>query len=140
MFELLRHYFLKNLRFIFRFILVGCTTFCLNIFLTWIFYSRLNYDYKIAISFSYILTVAAHFLLNKFFTFNGIENNISGDGIRYLFMLIINYLITLAVSIVVVGILGFSPFISIPISTIFVAASSFLLMRHFVFVVRGSLK
>ena len=130
-------YLNKNSNFILRFILVGCVTFCLNICLTWVFYDGLNIDYKIAISIAYGFTVVMHFSLNKFFTFNSAKHSIVNDGIRYALMLLVNYLVTLVLSIIFVGMFGLSPYLSIMISTIVIASSSFLLMRHLIFHMQG---
>lgn len=62
------------------------------------------------------------------------------DTTKYLIMLFANYLITLSVTTVTVELLRLNPYFGIVFSTFATTFSSFLLMKHFVFVREESIK
>jgi len=100
----------------------------------WLFYGKARLDYRIAVTCAYCITVIAHFMLNRSFTYRQKGGAVFPDTTKYLMMLFANYLITLSVTTVTVELLGLTPYYGI-VSSVFVTAfSSFLLMKHFVFV------
>jgi len=118
---------------IIRFILVGATTFFQNMALIWLFYENFGFDNRISVSGAYVITVATHFLLNRSFTYSRSAKTVGLDLVKYSVMVFVNYLITLAISIVVVEFLGLSIYLGGMISIFFNGLSSFLIMNHFVF-------
>ena len=123
-----------------RFGTVGLVTFAINLSMVWVFYGKAKIDYRISVSFAYILTVVAHFFLNRSFTFRQESDNTVFDVAKYGIMLILNYVITLIVNTLTVELLGLTPYFGIIFSTFFTALSSFLLMKHFVFIGSGGTK
>ena len=131
---IISHYINQHKSYIFRFAIVGIFTFGVNNLFFTIFNSFFNLNYKLAITFSYFLTVAIHFLLNHFFTFMGkVQVKIFYKFSKYLLMLILNYFITLVVVANTVDVFGLSPYFGIIFSTGATAISSFTIMNHFVF-------
>ena len=116
-----------------RFVFVGVLTFVLYFLLFRILYGSAGLDYKIAITVAYAVTVMCHFLLNRFFTFNARQRSLGLHAGRYSFMLLLNYFITLCIMWTVVEIVRISPYYGAVASTAVTAASSFLVMKHFVF-------
>lgn len=116
-----------------RFIIVGVATFFINMFSVFCFYGLLHEDYRIAISFAYVVTVCCHFTLNKAFTFQARERKLLQSAPRYGLMLVLNYFITLFASWLIVGVIGAPPYIGVIASTGGTALSSFFVMKYFVF-------
>lgn len=119
---------------LFRFFIVGVTTFALNFCLVWLFYGKAALDYRIAVSCAYFITVVAHFILNRSFTYGQKGGSIAPDTLKYCIMLLANYLITLSITTATVELAKLTPYYGIIFSTFATAFSSFLLMKHFVFV------
>ena len=113
--------------------MVGILTFTLNIILLWFFYSYMKANYVVAISFAYVLTVVLHFILNRNFTFQIKQSSIPLQGLRYTFLLGGNYLSTMAIGWLVVGLFQLTPYVSVLLSTAIISISNFLLMKNFVF-------
>ncbi|MGH8557619.1 MAG: GtrA family protein [Methylococcales bacterium] len=125
---------------ILRFCIVGVVTFVLNFFLIWLFYGKAEWDYRVAVSCAYVVTVSAHFLLNRSFTYGHRGGSVTFDSARYLFVLFVNYLITLGITSATVEAFGLSPYHGVIFSVMVTAFSSFLLLKHFVFVYRSIAK
>jgi len=128
-----RLYFEKYKWHLIRFGLVGVATFFLNISLIWLLYENVGLDNRISVSGAYIITVAAHFLLNHSFTFRQKVETVRLDFMKYAIMVTFNYMITLIVSIVVVELFGLSIYLGGIFSVFVTGFTSFLLMNHFVF-------
>lgn len=127
--------YIKNHRWqLVRFCIVGLSTFALNFFLVWLFYGKAGLDYRITVTCAYFITVIAHFMLNRSFTYRQKGGAVFPETTKYLMMLFANYLITLSVTIVTVELLGLTPYYGIVFSVFATAFYSFLLMKHFVFV------
>ena len=117
-----------------RFSMVGLITFVLNFFLVWVLYGQAGLDYRLAVSCAYLLTVLAHFALNRSYTYGHEGGSVAPDTARYCIMLIVNYLITLSITTLSVELLSLTPYFGIVFSIFGTAFSSFLLMKHYVFV------
>ncbi len=123
-----------------RFVIVGIVTFAINLSMVWIFYGKAKLDYRIAVSIAYIITVVIHFFMNRSFTFRQESDKAVFDVVKYSTLPILNYIITLIVNTFTVELLGLTPYFGIFFSTLFTAISSFILMKHFVFVRIGGSK
>lgn len=121
-----------------RFVVVGGSTFALYFLLFRVLYGEIGLGYKVAISFAYVVTVCCHFLLHRSFTFGAGRRGMGIHLGRYGAMLVLNYLTTLAVMWTVVEVLQVSPYWGPLASTGLTAASSFFVMKHFVFVSGGA--
>jgi putative flippase GtrA len=121
-----------------RFVIVGISTFVLYFLLFRVLFGGLGLGYKGAITIAYAVTVMCHFLLNRFFTFNVEQRDLGLHAGRYILMLLLNYLITLAVMWTIVEVVGISPYFGAVVSTLVTAASSFFVMKHFVFRLSGA--
>ena len=126
-------YGLQSRRQMGRFAVVGIVTFALNYSLVWLFYGRLAWHYGTAITLAYIVTVCAHFFLNRTFTYESAGSAVLSHMGKYGVMLGINYLITLSITVVTVELIALTPYHGVVLATFATAFSSFLLMKHFVF-------
>jgi len=123
-----------------RFGIVGVVTFALNFFLVWLLYGMAGLGYQLAVTCAYFITVVAHFWLNRSFTYAQEGGSAMPDTARYGIMLLINYLLTLSVVTVTVELFKLTPYSGIVFATLATAFSSFLLMKHFVFVQKEQVK
>lgn len=123
-----------------RFFIVGVATFVINFSLVWLFYGRVALDYRIAVTCAYVITVGAHFFLNRSFTYRQGGGSVGLDTVKYGVMLIANYLITLGITTGTVELLGLTPYFGIVFAAFATAFSSFLLMKHFIFVRKQGFK
>jgi len=126
-------YLIKNRFQIFRFGIVGAITFILNFSLVWSLYGLLELNYPIAVTLAYIITVIAHFLLNRYFTYKADNSSVIGHIGRYGVMLMVNYLVTVSISIVTVELFKLTPYHGVIFATGMTAFLSFLIMKYFVF-------
>jgi len=116
-----------------KFTLVGITTFGINFLAFHLFYGVAGLDYRVAVSFAYVITVVSHFLLHRFFTFRAGEQQLIHNAGKYLLMLALNYAITVTVAWVVVEVIRISPYFGVIASTGVTALTSFFVMKYFVF-------
>lgn len=131
-------YIRSHLREIIKFCIVGVATLLLNCGLVWLFYGKAALDYRFAVTYAYFITVVAHFMLNRSFTYGRKGGGVAFDTVRYTTMLLCNYFITLFVTTMAVEVLGLLPYFGVLFSVFVTAFSSFLLMKHFVFVRVGT--
>lgn len=128
-----KSYFSRHRGQIARFGLVGIITFILNYAMVWLFYGLIALNYRVAVSFAYIITVCAHFMLNRTFVYNKGGSTLFSHLGKYGGMLLINYLTTLAISMGTVEVCRLTPYYGVLFATGGTAFSSFLLMKYFVF-------
>ena len=117
-----------------RFTIVGASTFVINFSFLWLFFEIFKFDYRIAITFAYLLTVVVHFILHRSFTYRQVGEDIGPHSLKYFAMLIVNYLITLSISTATVELFNLSAYMGIIFSTFFTPIFNFLFMNHFIFV------
>ncbi len=118
---------------IIKFIVVGVITFFINLCFFHLFFGILKFNHQTAISFSYVITVMSHFMLHRVFTFKIKNQFIAGNAVKYLGMLMLNYMITLTAMWLVVNIAKYSPYYGVVASTGLTAFTSFFVMKYFVF-------
>lgn len=90
--------------------MVGGFTTGLYFLLFTIFSAVLHGNYQAAVSVSYILCVLFQFTVNLKFTFKSKKNNLKQQIPRYLALLCLNYMITLAVLHITVETYHYSPY------------------------------
>lgn len=123
----------QNLEFI-RFLLVGSTAAGINFFSFFICYTLCQMNYKIAVSFAFIITALAHFFMNQKFTFQSKHNDFTTRVLKYILMLLLNYCMSLLIVWCFVHIVGVSPYFGLIGAMGVNAISNYLIMKHFVFV------
>jgi putative flippase GtrA len=116
-----------------KFVFVGLATFGIYISCFHFFYGLIQFDYKVAVSLAYAITVASHFLLHRFFTFAAGEQALIHHTWRYLLMLGLNYVLSISVVWVTVEVARISPYFGVVASTAVTAFTSFFVMKYFVF-------
>ncbi len=118
---------------LFRFVIVGIITLVINISAVWLFHDAFSYGYKVSVSLAYVIAVFVHYNMNRVFTYRHVGSLVGTHSLKYIIMLLVNYLITMFITIVTVEALSKSAYHGVVFSVFFTAISSFLLMKHFVF-------
>jgi putative flippase GtrA len=101
------------------------------------FYSSfyfLNQQYfKLSVTIAYFTSVIIHYLGNRYLTFKSIEQPIALQLWKYLLLLLINYFITLVVTVISKSYLGISPSLSILMAVVCTIWVSYILSHYWVF-------
>ena len=100
----------------------------------------LKIDYRVAVSIAYAFAVSFHFLANRKFTFRVVDNKVIRQSIRYLGVLLINYLITISVVFFLVTKHGASTYLSAAISIIVTVGVGYFASKFWVFHNKESLR
>jgi len=116
-----------------KFVAVGLLTFCIYFCCFHFFYRVQGLDYRLAVSFAYVITVTSHFLLHRFFTFGAADQALTHHTWKYLLMLGLNYVVALGVVWITVEFVKTSPYFGVLASTGITTGISFFMMKHFVF-------
>lgn len=125
-------YIRKNFVFIYRFLIVGILTFIINFSLVFSLDKFLHLNYKLSITISYLLTLIAHFILSRSFTFKIFYFD-SSHLIKYSILPIVNFFISFLMAIFVVEILDLPLYFSVFFATFTCAVISYTLMKYFIF-------
>lgn len=129
----MKSYYLNNRLEIYRFLAVGFFCLAINISSFTFLYELVNLNIGKSTALSYWITVAVHFYVNRSFTFNAGPGKLNWQILKYLILLLFNFLITILGLLFVVNVLSLSPYINIFFSTITSAVSSYFIMKYFVF-------
>lgn len=100
----------------------------------------LELDYRIAVSAAYAIAVSFHFLANRKFTFRVADNRVIRQSIRYMSVLMMNYLITISVVSLLVGKHGVSTYLSAAVSIMVTVGIGYLASKFWVFRNKESLR
>lgn len=90
-------------------------------------------NYKIGVSLAYVISVLVHFTGNRILTFQSHGSDFARHIVRYLSMVILNYLITLIIMHIVVSDLHITPYFGITCSIAATVGSGYLLAKFWVF-------
>ena len=116
-----------------RFVAVGLTSAAVNFGSFALFWHLFSWQYQVAVSIAYVLSVITHFFGNRHLTFRGRGQCIKSHVGKYIVMLGLNYLITLAVVTLVVSKLHFSPYIGMVGAIACTVFVSYFLSKNWVF-------
>jgi len=94
------------------YLFVGGVTFLFYMVFIALAVEILNFDYRVGVSVAYLFAVIFHFFANRTFTFRATNHRLVGQSIRYIGILMLNYLITLIVVSFCVEKMDFSPYLS----------------------------
>lgn len=100
----------------------------------------LELDYRIAVSAAYVIAVSFHFLSNRKFTFRVADSRVIRQSIRYMSVLMINYLITISIVSLLVGKHGVSTYLSAAVSIVVTVGIGYLASKFWVFRNKESLR
>jgi putative flippase GtrA len=112
---------------------VGLITTAIYFFVMWIANAKLALNYILAVSVAYLFSTLFHFLANRHFTFNALDDKHSSQLVRYLVMWALNYLITIVVVRICVERMALSPYLGVCVSVIFTVITGYFISRYWVF-------
>lgn len=115
-----------------RFVIVGVITFVINFTLMNICFYMLEIGLKMAVSISYLATAATHYFLNKKFTYKSVDNYRTTASL-YVFMQLIGYMISIAISSLIEAINVGQIYLIPVINTSALAAFNYFFMKVVVF-------
>ena len=121
-----------------KFTLIGTLLFSVNFLIFHLFYGVFNLDYRISISIAYATGVLLHFALHRKYTFRASSQQLAQTAGKYFLMLLLNYLLTLAVSWFVVEVGRLPPSFTVVASTTVTTGTGFFMMKYFVFKAKES--
>lgn len=98
-----------------------------------LFLEVLGFEYRVAVSIAYGLAVTFHFFSNRHITFRPAKDRLLSQMARYVVVAAINYLLTLFIVYVVVGLLHSNPYIGAAVSLIATIAFGYVGSRLWVF-------
>lgn len=116
------------------FALAGLGSACAYFATLYLLEYRLGTDYRVAVTFAYIISVAAHFMLNRYFTFGRSGTGVLRDQLmRYPVLVGLNYLISIAVVVACVEWLGWTSAQGVVLSMPLTLAAGYLVAKKWVF-------
>lgn len=128
------HQFLNSHgRSLLSFLTVGAIAAVINFSTFSFLWGLLKINYPFAVSVAYVLSVVFHFFANRRFTFKSSGAHFMPQIRKYLVMVGVNYLITLAVMFIVVETLGFSPYLGTISAIAMTVGIGYLMARFWVF-------
>jgi putative flippase GtrA len=123
----------EELRNLALFLFVGAAAAGVYFGLLALFLEVIHLDYRISVSAAYLLAVTFHFLSNRYITFRASGNEITPQVVRYLVVVGVNYVLTLAIVFVVVEILRSSAYIGVALSVTVTVIFSYAASRAWIF-------
>jgi putative flippase GtrA len=122
-----------NKKSILLFLTVGSLSAIVNLGSFTVLWKYMGVNYQVAVSVAYVLSVIFHFTANRNITFKSHRSHYLKQVPRYLTMILVNYLITLAVTHFVVEILHLTPYIGIIMAIGITVNTSYFMSRYWVF-------
>jgi putative flippase GtrA len=112
---------------------IGTLTAVIYFSLFTLLWKKLGINYNIAISISYLSSITFYFFCNRNFTFKSTQNSVRNQLPRFIVMVLINYVITLAIVNSAVEILLLSPFLGVLLAVCATTSLSYLIAKFWVF-------
>ncbi|MBB3457294.1 putative flippase GtrA [Rhizobium sp. BK313] len=99
-----------------KYFLVGALTAALYFSVLFLTVTVLHLHHVVAVSISYFCAIAFHFSANKIFTFRSRSPKILMEALRYICLVVVNYIITLIVVYIVVDVSGQSTYLGVGVA------------------------
>jgi putative flippase GtrA len=115
-----------------HFVGVGLGIAALNLLLLYVFRTRLHWPDPLAVTAMYTLGTVPHFVYHRWITYRANERPLVPQGLRYVGMLISNFVI-MQLLVALAARVSISPYFAVVTSTGLTMIANFLLMTHVVF-------
>lgn len=115
------------------FLLVGFFTAVIYFLLFSLLWELLHINYKVAVSVGYTSGVLFQFIMNRQLTFKRSDKNIWGQGLKFIVLLVINYILTIYIVSWSVESIHLSPYLGIVISVGVTVFVGFLFSKFWVY-------
>lgn len=130
--DLRQNYFPDDMRSVVCFLSVGALTAVIYFSLFALCWDVLQINYKAAVTVAYLTSVVFQFLSNRNLTFKS-NGHIAGQSIKFIVLLCINYIITIAIVTGVVSQLKLSPYVGVLASVMVTVFIGFFLSKYWVY-------
>ena len=90
-------------------------------------------DYRVGVTIAYVFAVSFHFFANRRFTFRAVDGRVIHQSVRYIGVLLVNYLITMGVVSLCVSWLGLSPYLGAAASIVVTIGVGYFSSKFWVF-------
>ena len=127
-----KHLIENNYAFI-MFLMVGSFSAGIYFLLFTILSIILHGKYQVAVSISYVICVCLNFTANRTFTFNSRKKSLSHQLPRYLVLLLINYMITLAMMYLTVERFHYPPYVGIILMLVLSFVLNYIISKLWIF-------
>jgi putative flippase GtrA len=135
--QIFKKYVKANGRSMLLFPIIGALTAVVYFSLFNLMWYLLNIDYRIAVSIAYVTAATFQFFANRNLTFRSCGHRVLFQMIKYVVMVLINYVITMIVVHFVVEVLKLPPPVGVVAAIATTVVSGYLLSRYWVFVTEG---
>lgn len=98
-----------------------------------VFLEILHLDYRVGVGIAYVIAVSFHFFSNRQLTFRANRERPLQQVIRYLPMVVLNYVLTVVMVAVSVEILELSPYLGAVVATVVTTVVGFFISKAWVF-------
>lgn len=115
------------------FLTIGLLSAGVNFSTFFLMWQVAHLNYQLAVSIAYILAVSVHFFGNRSLTFQSQDQHMLSQLKKYLLLLLINYLITLATVTFFVSKLHFSPYLGLITAIGLTVLIGFTLCQQYIF-------
>lgn len=123
----------NNLRLITTFCSIGLVTAGLYFLLFSFFWKVEHINYNIAVTVSYIIAVTFYFFANRNLTFKAGSGMVRSQILKYICLLILNYVISIFIVNLLVKVLQTSPFLAVAFAIVSTTGVSFILSKYWIF-------
>ncbi len=127
------HLAIKKNQQLLSFLVVGALTTVIYFSCFALIWQGLHLDYKAAVTMAYFFSVTFHFNANRHFTFKSQHGHTMPQILKFITLLIINYITTFVIVTSTVRILLLSPYLGMCLSTGTTVIFNFLLSKKWVF-------
>ena len=107
--------------------------FVLYFSLIYFFVDLLKFHYSVGITCAYAMAVAIHFLLNRSFTFSASKGPVLAQLLKYLVLLVINYITTILTVSLFVEVLISSAYLGACVGIVLTTLSGYIASKYWIF-------
>lgn len=132
----LKRFITQNLFSFLLFVSIGTITAIIYFTLFTVLWKKLALNYNIAISISYLTSTTFYFFSNRTFTFKSTYDSVSDQLPKFIILISLNYLITLAIVHGTVETLKLSPYLGIIFAAGTTTAINYLISKFWVFQIK----
>lgn len=115
------------------FLMVGALTAAAYFAIFTLLWKILHIDYRVSVTLAYVSSVTFQFFSNRNLTFKKKSDSLFFQGVRYMGLLIINYLITISIVEYTVKFLLLSPYLGIVFSVGVTVFTGYFLSKRWVY-------
>ena len=115
------------------YLVVGTLSALINFIVFSFFYGLFHLHYKLSLTIGYFLSAAFNFLANRHMTFRSHSHAAHIQLVKYVVVLVLNYLANLSIAHFCVSVLHFSPYFAVIIAIGAMVAFTYLLSKYWVY-------